>query len=39
MNDIILDAQGLSKTYRTGPDDVIVWADVDLQVHVAKQFL
>jgi len=36
MNDIILDAQGLSKTYRTGPDDVIVWADVDLQVHVGE---
>jgi lipoprotein-releasing system ATP-binding protein len=36
MSDIILDAQGLSKTYRTGPDDVIVWADVDLQVHVGE---
>jgi lipoprotein-releasing system ATP-binding protein len=36
MNDIILDAQGLSKTYRTGPDDVVVWADVSLQVHVGE---
>lgn len=36
MNDIILDAQGLSKTYRTGPDEVVVWADVDLQVHVGE---
>lgn len=36
MNDVILDAQGLSKTYRTGPDDVVVWADVDLQVHVGE---
>ncbi len=32
MSDVILNAQGLSKTYRTGPDEVIVWADVDLQV-------
>jgi lipoprotein-releasing system ATP-binding protein len=36
MNDVILDAKGLSKTYRTGPDDVVVWADVDLQVHVGE---
>jgi lipoprotein-releasing system ATP-binding protein len=36
MNDIILDAKGLSKTYRTGPDEVIVWENVDLQVHVGE---
>ncbi len=36
MSDIILDAQGLSKTYRTGPDDVVVWESVDLQVHVGE---
>lgn len=32
MSDVALSAQGLSKTYRTGPDDVVVWADVNLQV-------
>lgn len=32
MSDIILNAKGLSKTYRTGPDEVIVWNDVNLQV-------
>jgi lipoprotein-releasing system ATP-binding protein len=36
MNDIILDAKGLSKTYRTGPDEVVVWSDVDLQVNVGE---
>jgi lipoprotein-releasing system ATP-binding protein len=36
MNDIILDAKGLSKAYRTGPDEVIVWSDVDLQVNVGE---
>jgi lipoprotein-releasing system ATP-binding protein len=36
MSNIVLDAQGLSKTYRTGPDEVVVWADVDLQVHVGE---
>lgn len=36
MSDIILDARGLSKTYRTGPDDVVVWADVNLQVNVGE---
>lgn len=32
MSDIILNAKALSKTYRTGPDEVIVWNDVNLQV-------
>lgn len=32
MSDVALNAQGLSKTYRTGPDDIIVWTDVNLQV-------
>jgi lipoprotein-releasing system ATP-binding protein len=36
MSDIILDAKGLSKAYRTGPDKVIVWSDVDLQVSVGE---
>jgi lipoprotein-releasing system ATP-binding protein len=36
MSDIILDAKGLSKAYRTGPDAVIVWSDVDLQVKVGE---
>jgi lipoprotein-releasing system ATP-binding protein len=36
MSDIILDAQSLSKTYRTGPDEVVVWADVDLKVSVGE---
>jgi lipoprotein-releasing system ATP-binding protein len=36
MNNIILDAKGLSKTYRTGPDEVVVWENVDLQVHVGE---
>jgi lipoprotein-releasing system ATP-binding protein len=36
MSDIILDAQSLSKTYRTGPDEVVVWADVDLKVGVGE---
>lgn len=36
MSDIVLDAQSLCKTYRTGPDDVVVWADVDLQVAVGE---
>lgn len=32
MSNIALNAQGISKTYRTGPDDVVVWSDVNLQV-------
>jgi lipoprotein-releasing system ATP-binding protein len=36
MNNIILDAKGLGKTYRTGPDEVVVWENVDLQVHVGE---
>ncbi len=32
MNDVILNAENLSKTYRTGPDEVVVWANVNLQV-------
>jgi lipoprotein-releasing system ATP-binding protein len=30
---MILNAQGLSKTYRTGPDEVVVWTDVNFQVN------
>lgn len=29
---VVLNAMGLSKTYRTGPDEVVVWKDVNLQV-------
>ena len=36
MSNIILDAKGLSKTYRTGPDEVVVWSGVDLQVNVGE---
>jgi lipoprotein-releasing system ATP-binding protein len=36
MSDIILDAKGLSKAYRTGPDEVVVWTDVDLKVNVGE---
>jgi lipoprotein-releasing system ATP-binding protein len=36
MSDIILDAKGLSKVYRTGPDEVVVWTDVDLKVNVGE---
>ena len=36
MNDIILDAKGLSKTYRTGPDEVVVWENVDLKVNIGE---
>ncbi len=32
MSDIILNAQSLSKTYRTGPDEIVVWRDVNFQV-------
>jgi len=32
MSDVILNAENLSKTYRTGPDEVVVWANVNLQV-------
>ena len=32
MNNIILNAKSLSKTYRTGPDEVVVWSEVNLQV-------
>ena len=32
MSDIVLKAQGLSKTYCTGPDEVVVWSDVDFSV-------
>jgi lipoprotein-releasing system ATP-binding protein len=32
MDNLVLNAKGLSKTYRTGPDEVVVWADVNLQV-------
>ncbi len=33
MSNMILNAQGLSKTYRTGPDEVVVWTDVNFQVN------
>lgn len=41
MNDTILDtivlnAKGLSKIYRTGPDEVVVWEDVNLQVSAGE---
>jgi lipoprotein-releasing system ATP-binding protein len=37
MNDsIVLDAKGLSKSYRTGPDEVVVWKDVNLQVSAGE---
>lgn len=29
---VVLDARGLSKTYRTGPDEIVVWTDVNFQV-------
>lgn len=32
MSNIILNAQSLSKTYRTGPDEIVVWRDVNFQV-------
>lgn len=33
---VILEAKGISKTYRTGPDEVVVWEKVDLQVCVGE---
>lgn len=37
MNDsIVLDAKGLSKSYRTGPDEVVVWKDVNLEVSAGE---
>ena len=33
---IVLDAKGLSKSYRTGPDEVVVWKDVNLQVSAGE---
>lgn len=36
MNNIILNAKSLSKTYRTGPDEVVVWSEVNLQVAVGE---
>jgi lipoprotein-releasing system ATP-binding protein len=32
MSKVILDAQRLSKTYRTGPGEVVVWRGVNLQI-------
>lgn len=29
---IVLNAHGLTKTYRTGPDEIVVWTDVNFQV-------
>lgn len=36
LNAVILDAQNISKTYRTGPDEIVVWENVDLQVFVGE---
>jgi lipoprotein-releasing system ATP-binding protein len=36
LDNIVLNAKGLSKSYRTGPDEVVVWKDVDLQVCVGE---
>lgn len=37
MNDsIVLDAKALSKRYRTGPDEVVVWKDVNFQVSAGE---
>ena len=33
---IVLDAKGLSKSYRTGPDEVVVWKDVNFQVSAGE---
>ncbi|MBL4797755.1 MAG: ABC transporter ATP-binding protein [Oleispira sp.] len=33
---IVLDAKGLGKSYRTGPDEVVVWRDVNLQVSAGE---
>ncbi len=32
LDNLVLNAKDLSKTYRTGPDEVVVWAGVNLQV-------
>jgi len=32
LDTIVLAAQGISKAYHTGPDEVVVWQDVNLQV-------
>jgi len=36
LDNVVLNATGLSKSYRTGPDEVVVWKDVDLQVSVGE---
>jgi lipoprotein-releasing system ATP-binding protein len=36
QDNIVLNAKGLSKSYRTGPDEVVVWKNVDLQVSVGE---
>jgi lipoprotein-releasing system ATP-binding protein len=33
---IVLNAKGLGKSYRTGPDEVVVWRDVNLQVSAGE---
>jgi lipoprotein-releasing system ATP-binding protein len=33
---VVLDAKGLSKVYRTGPDEIVVWKNVNLQVNVGE---
>ena len=36
LHTVVLDAKNISKTYRTGPDDIVVWENVDLQVYVGE---
>lgn len=36
QNEYVLQAQGLTKTYRTGPDEVTVWYDVNLNLQPGK---
>lgn len=32
VDNVVLNARGLTKTYRTGPDEIVVWTDVNFQV-------
>lgn len=32
VDNVVLNASGLTKTYRTGPDEIVVWTDVNFQV-------
>jgi len=36
MSNWVLQAEGLKKTYRTGPDEVTVWKDVNFQLEQGK---